>query len=186
MDGWRLGGRVDGRLADGTRVRPRVVAILDDTLGAPEVLLALDLVVPHQAAPLADSVHVTVRDGADPDEVAAALRARLAATGAVVTPIRGWLAAGGAQSQRVRDLAVLRLAGMTVAQLMRALTWATLMVLAVGVIFGAVAADGEAFAFQAGGGGGHRHHGAVGRGWVHGGDAWQDHGVGADGWHGAP
>jgi putative ABC transport system permease protein len=172
MYGWRLGGRVDGWLADGTRVRPRVVAILDDTLGAPEVLLPLDLVLPHQAAPLADSVHVTVRDGADPDEVAAALRARLAATGAVVTPIRAWLAAGEAQSQRgnrfallvmlglatlytmiaiantmvmaasqrVRDLAVLRLAGTTVAQLMRALTWETLMVLAVGVIFGAVAA----------------------------------------------
>jgi hypothetical protein len=45
------------------------------------------------------------------------------------------------------------------------------------------APHGEALTFQAGGCGGHRAHGAVdGRG-VDGGDAWQGHGVGADGWH---
>lgn len=172
MYGWRLGGRVDGWLADGTRVRLRVVAILDDTLGAPELLLPLDRVLPHQAAPLADSVHVTVRDGAAPGQVAAALRARLAETGAAVTPTGAWLAAGEAQSQqanrfallvmlglatlytliaiantmvmaasqRARDSATLRLAGTTVAQLMRMHVWETVMVLTVGVAFGVVAA----------------------------------------------
>jgi hypothetical protein len=65
-----------------------------------------------EAAPLADSVHVTVRDGTDADEVAAALRARLAATGAVVTPIRAWPAAGEAQSQRGNRFALLVMPGL--------------------------------------------------------------------------
>jgi putative ABC transport system permease protein len=45
-----------------------------------------------------------------------------------------------AASQRRRELAVLRLTGVTVAQVMRALTWETVMVLVAGVGFGAVAA----------------------------------------------
>jgi hypothetical protein len=45
------------------------------------------------------------------------------------------------------------------------------------------AAYREALTLHAGGCGGHGEHRAVGRGGVHGGDAWQGHGVGADGWH---
>jgi putative ABC transport system permease protein len=172
MYGWRLGERIDGRLVDGTPVRLRVVAILDDALGAPEVLLPLDLVRQHQPTALVDSVLVAVRDGGDPGRVAAALRAELTSAGATVTSTGAWLAAGAAQaqqanrfaivvllgmsmtytmiaiantmvmaaSQRRRELAVLRLTGVTVAQVMRALTWETVMVLVAGVGFGAVAA----------------------------------------------
>jgi putative ABC transport system permease protein len=170
--GWRLGERIDSRLADGTPVRLRVVAILEDALGTPEVLLPLDLALPHQNPALVDSVLVAVRDGNDPAQVAAAVRAELAGSGATVTTSGAWLAASAAQAQRAnrfaivvllgmstaytmiaiantmvmaasqrrRELAVLRLGGVTTAQVLRALTWETVMVLAVGVGFGAVAA----------------------------------------------
>lgn len=170
--GWRLGKQIDGRLADGAPVHLRVVAILDDALGSPDVLLPLDLVLPHQATALADSVQVTVRDGADPTQVAAALQAELATAGAAVTSTGAWLAAGAAEgqranrfvvlvllgmatvytmiaiantmvmaaSQRRRDLAVLRLTGVTTPQVLRALAWESAMVLTVGVGFGAIAA----------------------------------------------
>jgi putative ABC transport system permease protein len=145
---------------------------MDDALGSPDVLLPLDLVLPHQAAALADSVQVTVRDGADPTQVAAALQAELATAGATVTSTGAWLAAGAAEgqranrfvvlvllgmatvytmiaiantmvmaaSQRRRDLAVLRLTGVTTPQVLRALAWESAMVLTVGVGFGAIAA----------------------------------------------
>ena len=169
--GWRLGERIDGRLADGTPVRLRVVAILEDALGSPEVLLPLDLVLAHQASAPVDSVLVAVRADSDPARVAAALRTELAGAGATVTSTGAWLAAGAAQaqqakrfaivvllgmsvaytmiaiantmvmaaSQRRRELAVLRLTGVTVAQVVRALAWETAMVLAAGVVFGALA-----------------------------------------------
>jgi putative ABC transport system permease protein len=169
--GWQLGEQIDGRLADGTAARLRVVAVLDDALGAPEVLLPLDLVLPHEVTALADSVLVRLRDGTNPARVAAALRPELTIAGATVTPTDAWLAAGAADaqqanrfaimvllgmataytmiaiantmvmaaSQRRRDLAVLQLTGVTVAQILRALTWETAMVLAAGVVFGALA-----------------------------------------------
>jgi putative ABC transport system permease protein len=168
--GWRLGQLILGWLGDGTPVRLRVVAILGDALGAPDVLLPVALVLPQQ--PLADSVQVTVAGGVDPGRVAERFRAELGPDGAAVTSTTAWLAAttAGADrtnrfavlvmlgmamlytviaiantlvmaaSERSRDLAVLRLAGATVGQTMRALTWETLIVLTVGVGIGAAAA----------------------------------------------
>jgi putative ABC transport system permease protein len=75
----RLGDRIPLALGDGTRVRLRVVATYERTLGFGEVLLPRELAAPHATDPLPEAVLVRVAAGASVARVAADLN-RLAAS----------------------------------------------------------------------------------------------------------
>jgi putative ABC transport system permease protein len=106
-----------------------VVAILEDALGSPDVLLPRTLLARHGAAE-ADAVWVRIGPGADPRKVAASLRDRLEADGVAVSPAAEVLAATRAEGDRANRFAVLVMIGLTVLYTMVAI--ANTMVMAVG------------------------------------------------------
>ncbi|MEW1724051.1 ABC transporter permease [Streptomyces sp. NPDC093109] len=73
--GKRVGDRVALVLGDGTRARPRVVAVYRPNLGFGDVLLPAATVLPHTTDRLADVVLVALAPGADRAAVAAGLGA---------------------------------------------------------------------------------------------------------------
>jgi putative ABC transport system permease protein len=76
--GIRLGDRIPLALGDGTKVRLRVVATYERTLGFGEVLLPRELAAPHATDPLPEAVLVRTAPGASAPRAARSLR-RLAA-----------------------------------------------------------------------------------------------------------
>ncbi|MFJ1643849.1 FtsX-like permease family protein [Streptomyces sp. NPDC088258] len=73
--GKRVGDRVALVLGDGTRAKPRVVAVYRPNLGFGDVLLPAATVLPHTTDRLADAVLVALAPGADRAAVAAGLGA---------------------------------------------------------------------------------------------------------------
>lgn len=163
-----VGQRVSVWLGDGRKVSLRVAAVLGTGTGSNGVYLT-----PRNAAGAGiDRIDVKVKDGADREAVAAALREAGAATGTEVLTKSAWvdehyprssentrlgllmilgiaLVYTGialantlvmATSDRVRDLAVLRLSGATKAQVLRLVAVEALVVVAVGAVIGGAVA----------------------------------------------
>ncbi|MFB4319459.1 FtsX-like permease family protein [Actinomadura sp. 21ATH] len=170
--GTRVGAIKPLWLGDGTRVRPRVVAIYERGLGLGDVLLPRDLVAAHATSPLDD--HVLVAGGADLRPVAAryagaralpaaALDGRLSQelrmqgfmSRVAVAAIAGFIVIGLvttlalATSGRGRELALLRLAGATRRQVLRAVRLETAIVLGTGLAAGTLIAAVTLAAFAA-------------------------------------
>lgn len=72
--GAKIGGTIELRLGDGTLVKPRVVAIYENSLGFGDVTLPNDLVVAHTTARMDTAVLIRSVDGTDPEALTAALR----------------------------------------------------------------------------------------------------------------
>ncbi|MEW2355637.1 FtsX-like permease family protein [Spirillospora sp. NPDC029432] len=168
--GTRVGAIKPLWLGDGTRIRPRVVAIYERGLGLGDVLLPRDLVAAHATSPLDD--HVLVAGTADLRPVAARYAgARALLAGAldgrlsqelrlqsfmshiVVAAIAGFIVIGLvttlalATSGRGRELTLLRLAGATRRQVLRAVRLETAIVLGTGLAAGTLIAAVTLMAF---------------------------------------
>ena len=162
-----VGGRVSLWLADGTTLRPTVVAVYGRGLGLGSVLLPRAVVAPHEAAALDTQVLVRDAPGADPAVVQRAL-ARLDVPGLHVTDRAGYraqadrdlelnawanrvmaLVLGGFAAiaaantlvmtvlDRRREFGHLRLAGATRSQVLRMLRAEAVVVAAAGLALGA-------------------------------------------------
>ncbi|MFI0740276.1 FtsX-like permease family protein [Streptomyces sp. NPDC021100] len=162
------GDRVPLWLADGTRVRPRLVATYERGLGLGEVLLPRSAVAAHAATAL-DS-HVLVKEARGADRAAVARRlAELGPPGTTVTDAAGFAAAADRDQElnawantvmaavlggfaavaaantlvmtvldRRREVALLRLTGTTRRQVRDMMRWEALLVAASGLTLGAV------------------------------------------------
>lgn len=162
----KLGGRLTLWLDDGTRIRPRVVAVYGRGLGLGQVLMPRAAVAAH--TPAAYDTQVLVRDAAGADPVA--VRHRLAALGVpgmtvtdrsgyraqndkdlelnawanqVMAVVLGGFAAVAAANtlvmtvlDRRREVALLRLAGATRRQVLGMLRWEALLVALGGLLVG--------------------------------------------------
>ncbi|WP_203993401.1 ABC transporter permease [Sphaerisporangium rufum] len=157
---WRPGTMLSFAFEDGVTVRVKVVAVVDD---APvEVILPYDLVRAHDPPALAEEAHLR---GAPAAGTLAALGARVVDAGThaaeadaeedrlvwtftvlLVIVSAGYAAIavagtlGMAAAGRVRDITVLRLAGATTGQAVRALAVETALVVAVGAALGVMVA----------------------------------------------
>ncbi|MGI5341689.1 FtsX-like permease family protein [Streptomyces sp. CA-181903] len=161
------GDRVPLWLADGTRVRPRLVATYERGLGLGEVLLPRAAVAAHAATAL-DS-HVLVKEAPGADRAAVARRlAELGPSGTTVTDAAGFAAAADRDQElnawantvmaavlggfaavaaantlvmtvldRRREVALLRLTGTTRRQVRDMMRWEALLVAASGLGLGA-------------------------------------------------
>ena len=161
--GTRVGAIKPLWLGDGTRIRPRVVAIYERGLGVGDVLLPREQVAPHATSPLDD--HVLVRGDADLRPVAARyagartvpagefgarvsqeLRTQGFMGGVVVAAICGFVVIGLvttlalATASRRREFALLRLAGATRRQVLRSLRLEAVIVLGTGLAAGVLIA----------------------------------------------
>ncbi|MFI0356913.1 FtsX-like permease family protein [Actinomadura sp. 9N407] len=150
-------------LGDGTRIRPRVVAIYERGLGLGDVLLPRDLVAAHASSTLDD--HVLVAGDADLRSVAARyagarvvtadafgahlsqeLRLQSFMSYVVVAAIFGFIVIGLvttlalATAGRGRELTLLRAAGATRRQVLRAVRLEAAIVLGTGLAAGALIA----------------------------------------------
>lgn len=106
--GRRVGDRVGLRLGDGARVTPRVVAVLDDRLGLPAVLLPWSLTASHTVDARPDATYLTLRPGADPGEVATEIRRG----GGTVATTSAHLATLDAEFDRLSRLSLLAVLGL--------------------------------------------------------------------------
>ncbi|WP_329424003.1 FtsX-like permease family protein [Streptosporangium sp. NBC_01495] len=161
--GLAVGRRMTLWLGDGALVRLRVVAVFDDRMGLPTVLLPWPMVAAHSAVPLPDAVYLSLAPGASVDAVVRPL-------GGVVTPTRAHLSTLDAEfdrlsqiallatigmtlvytgisiantqtmgtANRTAELSALRLAGATPGQLLRIVGWEAVLVLAIGTLLGGV------------------------------------------------
>ncbi|MDH2424356.1 ABC transporter permease [Sphaerisporangium sp. TRM90804] len=164
--GWKVGDRAGLWLNDGAQSSPRVVAVLDDRLGMPDVLLPWSLAAAHSAVPLPDSVYLALAPGADRAAVEAAvvpLGGAVEGTGthlaalderfdrlsrlsllAILGMALVYTAIAIANTQlmattgRLRELLTLRLAGATRRQILALVGREALTVSAVGALFGAL------------------------------------------------
>jgi putative ABC transport system permease protein len=165
-----VGDRIDLRLGDGVRARPRVVATYRRGLGLGEVVLPRQVVAGHVAAPYDTRLLVADAPGADRATVDRAL-GRLDAPGLVVVDRAGYAAQlsedlelnawannvmaavlGGFAAvaavntlvmvvlDRRREVSLLRLAGTTRRQILRMLRWEALVVTVAGITIGAAIA----------------------------------------------
>ncbi|WP_258943287.1 FtsX-like permease family protein [Actinomadura luteofluorescens] len=170
--GLRVGSTAPLWLADGTRIRARVVAVYDRGLGFGDVLLPHDVVAAHSASPLDD--RVLVRGRADlsavtaayagagavtPDAFQAGLSQEIRLQGfvslLVVAAITGFILVGlvttlaTATAARRREFALLRLVGATRRQVLRMLRLEAAIVLGTGIAVGALIAAVTLTAFAA-------------------------------------
>ncbi|GAA2444712.1 ABC transporter permease [Actinomadura vinacea] len=161
--GTRVGAIKPLWLGDGTRIRPRVVAVYERGLGLGEVLLPRDLVAAHSTSPLDD--HVLVSGRADLRPVAARyagarvvsarefgaqvsrqLRVEGFMSYVVVASIAGFVVIGLvttlalATGARRREFALLRLTGATRRQVLRSLRLEAAIVLGTGLVAGSLVA----------------------------------------------
>ncbi|MFD0534891.1 FtsX-like permease family protein [Actinomadura luteofluorescens] len=170
--GLRVGSTAPLWLADGTRIRARVVAVYDRGLGFGDVLLPHDVVAAHSASPLDD--RVLVRGRADlsavtaayagagtvtPDAFQAGLSQEIRLQGfvslLVVAAITGFILVGlvttlaTATAARRREFALLRLVGATRRQVLRMLRLEAAIVLGTGIAVGGLIAAVTLTAFAA-------------------------------------
>ncbi|MFC5746759.1 ABC transporter permease [Actinomadura rugatobispora] len=161
--GTRVGAIKPLWLGDGTRLRPRVVAIYERGLGLGDVLLPRDLVAAHATSPLDDHVLVSgeadlrpvaaryagarvVTAGAFGARVSEELRLQGFLSGVVVAAICGFIVIGlvttlaTATAARRGEFALLRLAGATRRQVLRSLRLEAVVVLGTGLATGALIA----------------------------------------------
>lgn len=162
-----LGDRIDLRLGDGVRARPRVVAIYGRGLGLGGMVMPRAAIEGHVDASYDDHVLVADADGADRAAVAREL-AQLDAPGVVVLDQAGYAAQVGEDAElnawanyvmaavlggfatvaavntlvmvvldRRREVSLLRLAGMTRRQVLRMVRWEALVVAGSGLVIGA-------------------------------------------------
>jgi putative ABC transport system permease protein len=102
--GWRLGRTASLRLGDGAPVEPRIVAVVDDRLGLPEVFLPWTLARAHAATPVPDAIYLALAPHTDP--------AAIEPVGGTVTATASYLDTLDAQFDRLNRLALLAIMGM--------------------------------------------------------------------------
>ncbi len=160
--GWEVGDRVEFWLGDGTPVRPRLVAIYERGLGFGDITLPRDALAGHTARDADDQVLIRAAAGADLSGLAARHPgSALVATGDLTTDLAadlavsawlnkllvgvmvGYAALAAANTMviaalaRRRELAVLRLAGVTRGQARRMVHAEQAGLLGVAVLLGA-------------------------------------------------
>ncbi|SEG69280.1 putative ABC transport system permease protein [Thermomonospora echinospora] len=173
----RIGDRIALTLGDGAKVTSRLVAVYERGLGFGDVTLPFDLVAAHVDRPLADTVLIKADPAAhtalaglartypglrvlDGDGIRAAQRDRQATTAQVNYLAMGLIIAFTAISlvnalamatgDRLRELAALRLAGVTRRQVLRMLRWETLVLVLAGATTGTAIASATLTAFATG------------------------------------
>jgi putative ABC transport system permease protein len=173
---WTVGSTAQLWLSNGAPTHLQVVAILDEQLGLPAVLLPWALAPAHSTAPIPDVVYVALRAGIDTPHVAADLArlgvqpvpteqhlstldaefdrlnhlALLAVIGTAVlyTAIATANTQLMATSARAREFAALKLAGATTAQVRAAVATEALLVAIVGIIIGGAVTVGTLLAVR--------------------------------------
>ncbi|MFI0452719.1 FtsX-like permease family protein [Actinomadura sp. 6N118] len=159
-----VGSRVELWLADGTRIRPTVVATYRRGLGLGQVMLTRGTVAGHVPAAFDEQVLVRDKPGARTDTVGGALRRELGVTvtdkagylartdkevelnawaNLVMAAVLGGFAAIAAANtlvmtvlDRAREVALLRLAGATRRQVRAMMRWEALLVSGAGLLIG--------------------------------------------------
>ncbi|GAA4168738.1 ABC transporter permease [Phytohabitans flavus] len=106
--GWKLGDQAELWLGDGSQASLRLVAIVDDRLGLPNVFLPWAQAAAHTAVPLPDSVYLSLAPGADRASIAAAV----APQGGAVAETKTHLATLDEQFDRLSRLSLLAILGM--------------------------------------------------------------------------
>lgn len=110
--GWRLGDAAMVWLGDGAPVRLRIVAILDDRLGLPAMLLPWSIATAHSGMPVPDAVYLAPRAGADPAAVRRAVTDAVGPLGGTSAGTDDYLSTLDAEFDRLGRLALLAIVGL--------------------------------------------------------------------------
>lgn len=128
--GWKAGDDVEVYLADATKVRVRVAAVISSSAGLPAVLFPQDALVRHAPGTMANAVYLSLAPGADRAAVTAAAGKIADAYGAAAHDRDDWLARRASSAQEEGRILVLVLLGM--AMLYTGIAIANTLVMAAG------------------------------------------------------
>ncbi|TBO58661.1 FtsX-like permease family protein [Streptomyces kasugaensis] len=109
--GWRVGDEAEVYLADATKVRVKVVAVIGSSAGLPPVLFPRDALVRHAPDTMADTVYLSLAPDADRAAVEAAAGRIADAYGAVAHDRDDWLALRASAAQQEGRVLLLVLLG---------------------------------------------------------------------------
>ncbi|WP_411143374.1 FtsX-like permease family protein [Streptomyces sp. x-80] len=128
--GWRAGDDVEVYLADATKVRVKVAAVISSSAGLPAVLFPRDTLVRHAPDAMANTAYLSLAPGADRAAVTSAAGKIADAYGAAAYDRDDWLARRASAAQEEGHILVLVLLGM--AMLYTGIAIANTLVMAAG------------------------------------------------------
>ncbi|MFB1048495.1 FtsX-like permease family protein [Streptomyces chrestomyceticus] len=128
--GWRTGEEVDVYLADATKVRVKVAAVLSSSAGLPPVLFPQDTLARHAPDTMTNAVYLSLAPGADRAAATAAAQKVADGYGATAQERDHWLAERADATQQEGRILVLVLLGM--AMLYTGIAIANTLVMAAG------------------------------------------------------